>query len=50
MECREIGKLEDGSPDPCLDCGNIDKDISDVECCQICVGYDQYVKPIKEQS
>ena len=39
--CREIGKLEDGSPDPCYDCP-----LSDTDTCQVCDDYGQYQKPI----
>ena len=36
LVCREIGKLENGKPDPCYTCKNID------EACVTCTGYDNY--------
>jgi hypothetical protein len=40
--CHEIGKLEDGSPDPCYDCAVID----DKGICQQCRDYNKYVKKV----
>lgn len=40
--CHEIGKLEDGSPDPCYDCAVID----DKGICQQCIDYNKYVKKV----
>lgn len=38
--CKEIGKLENGQPDPCYDCASCD-----TQDCQICTDYDKYLKP-----
>ena len=42
MRDTEIGKLEDGSSDPCYDCTNIDKACGH---CGESVAYDRYVSP-----
>ena len=42
--CREIGKLEDGSPDPCYDCAVIDDQGACVGCGDV-KDYDHYVAP-----
>lgn len=42
-KCTEIGRLENGEPDPCYDCQVID----DRGICQQCIDYDKYSKPNK---